>query len=396
MDDTTNPLIERKALIDKPFTSFNFRVGWSCVAEKVDAERGKLRHDRTDKTAGSWGPIANGQVLFLMGAELKTSTSSETVQVLVSVINYRTVELTMQCVQSVLEDMQGIEGRVVIVDNASNDGSVEKLRAWIASLEKKERVNLLVSATNSGFSGGHNAGVQSQLAEFYLILNSDAVLRPGFLHAMLEAAKQNPSIGLFAPQIAHDTGEMQTSCFRFHSPLSELMRGAESGPVSKLLRKREVALAMPPDPNSVEWASFACILLRHETWVDAGPMDTGYFLYFEDVEYCWRARKARWGIAYVQDAVAVHFRGGSGPVKALANERKRLPKYFYASRTRMLYQFYGWFGLVAANLCWGFGRVLAHLRLLAGKSIPLSSRSEWRDIWTNVFSPLGNNYANKD
>ncbi|WP_234999524.1 glycosyltransferase family 2 protein [Roseovarius albus] len=327
---------------------------------------------------------------------MNTSKLSDTAQILVSVINYRTAELTIQCVQSVLDDMQGIEGRVVIVDNASNDGSVEKLRTWISSLEQKEQVNLLEATSNSGFSGGHNQGILSQSADFYLILNSDAVLRPGFLSSMLNAAAQNPTIGLFAPKIEHDTGEVQTSCFRFHSPLSELARGAESGPVSKLLRTREVALAMPPSPDSIEWASFACILLRRETWSDTGPMDTGYFLYFEDVEYCWRARKAGWRIAYVQNAVGVHFRGGSGPVKSLAQERKRLPRYYYASRTRMLYQFYGWFGLVTANLCWCFGRVVARLRLLVGKSIPQSNRSEWRDIWTNVFSPLGNNYAKKD
>lgn len=258
-----------------------------------------------------------------MSVDVNTSKLSDTAQILVSVINYRTAELTIQCVQSVLDDMQGIEGRVVIVDNASNDGSVEKLRTWISSLEQKEQVNLLEATSNSGFSGGHNQGILSQSADFYLILNSDAVLRPGFLSSMLNAAAQNPTIGLFAPKIEHDTGEVQTSCFRFHSPLSELARGAESGPVSKLLRTREVALAMPPSPDSIEWASFACILLRRETWSDTGPMDTGYFLYFEDVEYCWRARKAGWRIAYVQNAVGVHFRGGSGPVKSLAQERKK-------------------------------------------------------------------------
>ena len=331
-----------------------------------------------------------------MKAEAKIAAVHKITRVLVSIINYRTAEMTIQCVQSVLDDVNDVDVRIAIVDNASGDGSVEKLRNWITTIDQKERVDLIESQSNSGFSGGHNQGVFSQEADHYLILNSDAVLRQGFLQTMIVAAEQSPEVGLFAPRIEYDTGEVQVSCFRFHSPLSELTRSAGSGPVSRVLRNYLVPLNMPPEQNDIGWASFACIFMRREVFEAVGPMDEGYFLYFEDVEYCHRARKANWSIAYVPQAIAVHFRGGSGPVKSLARERKRLPAYYYASRTRMLYQFYGWFGLVSANLCWVVGRALACSRILFGKGIPQANQSEWRDIWTNVFSPLGNNYAKKD
>ena len=85
-----------------------------------------------------------------------------------------------------------------------------------------------------------------------------------------------------------------------------------------MLKRHDVPLAMPPAPGQIGWASFACILLRGAMVQAIGPMDDGYFLYFEDTEYCLRAARAGWQVAYVAQARCVHFRGGSGPVKAMA------------------------------------------------------------------------------
>lgn len=317
-------------------------------------------------------------------------------RLLVSIINYRTADLTMQCVRSVLDDMGDLDVLVAVVDNASGDGSSDTLTAWRETLPERDRVILVHSPTNTGFSGGHNQGMAAARAEYYLILNSDAVLRPGFLAAILRAADGTPEKGLFAPHIGYDTGEQQTSCFRFHNPANELIRSAASGPLTRLLHRFKVPLDLPPDEARIDWASFACILLRGRVVDEVGPMDTGYFLYFEDVEYCWRARRAGWRIAYVPEAQAVHFRGGSGPVKSLVSARKRLPRYYYASRTRMFRQFYGWAGLLLANLAWTAGRGLALARRLFGKPVPRTNAHEARDIWTNFLTPLGDSHAPKD
>ncbi len=317
-------------------------------------------------------------------------------KILISIINYRTCDLTIQCIQSVLDDLTGIDGQVVVVDNASGDGSADQIESWINASRQTSKVQLIRSEINSGFSGGHNQGIAAGMAEYYLILNSDAVIRPGFIAEILNTADQKSGVGLIAPRIEYDDGECQVSCFRFHTPFSELIRGARSGPVSRILKKFVVALDMPPAPEDIEWASFACILLRGDMIRAVGPMDEGYFLYFEDVEYCWRARKAGWGIVYAPQAVAVHFRGGSGPVKALASARKRLPGYFYASRSRMFCQFYGHLGLLIANLCWISGRGFAWLRVLFGKPVPQANSFEARDIWINFLSPMRKAPSRKD
>jgi GT2 family glycosyltransferase len=317
-----------------------------------------------------------------------------TCRIAISIINFRTLDLTINCARSVLDDIGALDVQVVIVDNASGDGSDKGLADWIAGLPgDSPPVTLVCSPVNTGFSGGHNLGMGAVAADYYLLLNSDAVLRPGFLRNILDTAEAHPEAGMIAPQIETDEGGIQVSQFRFHSPWSELIRGAETGPVTRILRRHVVALDPPADPAQVEWASFACILLKGQMVQALGPMDEGYFLYYEDAEYCLRARRAGWRIVPAPGAVAVHFRGGSGPVKAKARARKRLPAYYYSSRTRFLTQSCGRVGLLAANLGWHLGRVIANVRRLAGKNVPPAIEREAGDIWTNFWQPLGPRHA---
>jgi hypothetical protein len=318
------------------------------------------------------------------------SVNPVTDDLVISIINYKTAQLTISCLQSVLADMSDtgtLSIHVVIVDNASGDGSPEIIEKWIADQDIAAAVTLIRSAVNGGFSAGHNQGIAARAGNFYLLLNSDAVLRPGFCRAMLAAAHTSPEGGLFAPRIDYDDGGQQVSLFRTPTPASELIRAAATAQVTQVLQRYDVPLDMPPEPNQIGWASFAGIVLR-ATMIDAiGDMDEGYFLYFEDTEYCLRARRAGWLIVYAPEARMVHFRGGSAPVKALAKAGKRLPAYYYASRTRLFYQAHGRTGLIAANLMWILGRSLAALRPLLGKPKTQASAHEARDIWTNIMHP---------
>lgn len=308
--------------------------------------------------------------------------------VAVSIINYRTGEMTISAVASVLEALGTRSGPVVVVDNASGDGSADDIEAWIAK-QGDPRVRLVRSETNSGFSGGHNQGMAAAPeADFYLVLNSDALLRPGFFDAIEAAAAAHPEAGLIACQLEWDDGRPQQSCFRFAGAASELIRGARTGAVTKLLSRKVVALELPPDPAEIEWASFACILLRADMVREIGPMDEGYFLYFEDAEYALRARRAGWGIVYAPEARAVHFRGGSGPVKKMQAAMKRMPPYYWRSRTRFLRQAHGPLGPLLGNLAWAVGRLIAQSRRLLGRAAPPAHEQEWRDIWMGISAPL--------
>lgn len=316
--------------------------------------------------------------------------------ILVSIINYKTAELTIGCVRSVLADIGRIDVEVVIVDNNSGDGSAERIEGWIAELPPGPSVRLIRSPTNCGFAGGHNIGIGAGDARYYLILNSDAVLRPGFLAAIKDAADRDSTAGMIAPRLEDDDGTPQISCFRFPGPISEFIRGANSGPITRMLKRWDVPLGTDPHLDAIDWASFACILLNAQMIDKIGPMDEGYFLYFEDAAYCLRARRAGWRIQYAPEAVAVHFRGGSGPVKTLVKERKRLPSYFYSSRTRFFYQAHGRLGLWSANLLWALGRTIVRARRLAGRQDYVRRPEEARDLWINALDPLGPRFGPED
>ena len=111
-------------------------------------------------------------------------------------------------------------------------------------------------------------------------------------------------------------------------------------------------------------------------------------MYFEDVDFCRRARAAGWPIINNPQAHVVHLRGGSSPVKSQAAKKKRLPRYFYESRTRYYYKHFGRSGLLMANLSWHLGAVIGKGRqLFSSGYLPNICESQWRDIWTNFTRP---------
>lgn len=311
----------------------------------------------------------------------------ERVNLAVVIINYRTPDLVIQCLNSLLTELVDVSARVVVVDNASCDGSFATIKDWISARDSGNCVQLVESATNAGFSGGNNIGIQAVDADYYLLLNSDTIVRPGAIAILLQTAVRERRAGMISPRLEWPDGTPQESCFRFLSPMSELIGTARTGPVTTMLRKFVVPL--PPSNSAIEpqWTSFACVLLRREMVDEIGFMDEGFFMYFEDVEYCHRAHQAGWMIVHNPEARVVHLRGGSSPVKQRTLERRRLPPYYYASRTRYFYLVYGWPGLTFANVLWHLGRCVSKCREVLGRRERGSSENEWRDIWTNWRHP---------
>jgi GT2 family glycosyltransferase len=116
-------------------------------------------------------------------------------------------------------------------------------------------------------------------------------------------------------------------------------------------------------------------------------MDEGYFMYFEDVDYCRRVWRSGWHILYWPEARVVHLQPFSAARRAEAS-RTRLPAYYYASRSRYYGKFYGRSGLWLANMLWVVGRTISLIREGLGQKEPHISVLQWRDIWTNALNPM--------
>lgn len=307
---------------------------------------------------------------------------------LVVIVNFRTPAVVIDCLDTLLPELVDVGAKAVVVDNHSADDSVERLRRWHAERGLPQRVSIVESPRNTGFAGGNNTGIRSMSAGSYLLLNSDTLVRPGALRRLLDARDRYPGAGLISPRLEWPDGTPQESCFTFHTPTSELLGAAQTSVIDRFFSRHLVGRAVQDVPTFPEWTSFACVLVRAEVFEQIGLLDEGYFMYFEDVAFCRRARDAGWDIVNVPDARIVHLRGGSSPVKSRAREKRRLPRYFYESRTRYFYQAYGWSGLTAANLMWWAGRCVSRTRQALGRSDKSAIQRQWLDIWTNWTSPL--------
>lgn len=311
-------------------------------------------------------------------------------QLAIIILNYRTPKLVIDCLFSLKGEVKIGTHQVIVVDNASGDNSVEMITETIHEQGWSDWVEVIPSAVNGGFSAGNNIGIQAVKAEAYLLLNSDTIVRPGAIAHLLEALENYPEAGLISPRLEWPDEKPQISCFRYHSPISELIKSAATGPVTKALSRYDVPIPVANTPFEPEWTSFACVLVRRQVIDEIGLMDEGYFMYYDDIDYCRRARDAGWKILHYPEARVVHLRGGSGTVKQEVATRKRPRPYLYASRSRYFAKFYGGqLGLLQANLCWLMGRSISLAREVVGnrKQSHISNKTI-QDIWMYWHDPM--------
>ncbi|ERN42560.1 putative glycosyltransferase [Rubidibacter lacunae KORDI 51-2] len=314
--------------------------------------------------------------------------AGSSLQLLVVVLNYRTPALTIDCLASLDGQLVGCKHAVVVVDNASGDGSLQEIERAIALNNWQAWVRVLPSSVNGGFSAGNNLGIQSARAEAYLLLNSDTIVRPGAISSLLRELAAHPAVGIVSPRLEWPDATPQISCFRYRSPGSEAIAAAQTGSLTKLLLRFDMPLPVTDNAFEPEWTSFACVLIRRAVVERVGLMDEGYFMYCDDIDYCRRTRALGWTIRYCPEARVVHLRGGSGPVKQELAARKRPQPYVYASRSRYFAKFYGGRrGLIVANACWLLGRSVSLFRELLGRQTHLSEATA-RDIWMYWRDPL--------
>jgi len=308
-------------------------------------------------------------------------------RIAIIVLNYRTPDLVRDCLATLPGNYDPALDRVIVVDNESGDGSAEKIRREIAE-RGYPSMQVLETGHNGGFAYGNNAGIRAVEAQAYMLLNSDTLVRPDALERLWRTLQAHPEAGMISPRLEWPDGTAQISCFRLHTPWSELIAGAETSVVTRLLARYDVPLPVSESKLSPEWTSFAAVMIRKQVIDAIGALDDGFFMYYEDVDFCRRVTDAGFSIVHDPEAHVVHLRGGSSPVKQLTAQRKRRPAYYYHSRARYFRNAYGLHGLVAANVAWSAGRYLSWLRERFGKKQPHVVQNELLDLWGSTLSSV--------
>jgi len=220
------------------------------------------------------------------------------------ILHYRTPALLFNCLTSLLSNpFTAGTSEIWVVDNASGDGTPARVR------REFPHVQVLVNEANLGFAAGNNRGVARSAGRYILLLNPDTEVHPGALDALVAFMERHPGAGAAGAQLIGLDGEVQSSCRRFPNFLGVILRGT---PLHRLfprhpsLRRYLMEDCDRMQTREVDWILGACMLIRRQAWQEVGPLDEGFFMYYEDIDWCYRAHEAGWKIYYVPEARITH------------------------------------------------------------------------------------------
>jgi N-acetylglucosaminyl-diphospho-decaprenol L-rhamnosyltransferase len=293
------------------------------------------------------------------------------VKLLIVIVNYRVAGLAIDCLHSIAKEIKCIpDTHVAVCENGTGDDSAHRIQQAIDVNGWGNWCTLKPLPINLGFTGGNNAILRPAMQsvnrpQYFLLLNADTVVRPNALRALIDFMDQNPKVGIGGSRLEDPDGTPQRSAFRFQSPLGELEASLKLGLASRLLSGWVVAPPAVNTPFETDWVSGASMMIRQEVFQDTGLLDEGYYTYFDDIDFCFNAKKRGWPTWYVPSSRVVHLVGQSTGVTI---RPKRLPPYLFEARRRYFLKNHSAFYAALADAGMIFGLSLFRLRvLLTGK-----------------------------
>ena len=226
----------------------------------------------------------------------------------VTICSWNTCSDTRACLASLHALREECKFEVIVIDNGSTDGSPDMIATKFAW------VRLIRSDVNLGFTGGHNACLAKREAPDALVLNSDTIVHPGALRSLVDYSRAHPQVGILGPMLLNPDGSLQFSCRRFPNPVAALFRNTFVGrlfPNNRWTRDYLMADWPHDGPREVDWVSGAALYVTRTTMDTVGLLDPAYFMYCEDVDWCFRTHKAGLDVTYLPTAVITHAIGTS-------------------------------------------------------------------------------------
>ncbi|MDA8038365.1 MAG: glycosyltransferase family 2 protein [Actinomycetota bacterium] len=220
------------------------------------------------------------------------------------VVNYNAGDALLRTVTSL--SRQALS-EIIVVDNASTDGSTEAVAAAVPG------VRVVATGSNPGFGGGVNRGVAMTSALLVLVCNADLVVHPGAVDRLRLRLVEDPSVALVGPSLSDEGGVPSTSARAFPS-LRRSSAQAFSGllrPSGRMARRYAESNTRHREGRYVDWVTGACFLVRRDAFDEVGGFDEAYFMYVEEVDLCWRLRQAGWRVASESGARVTHTGGAS-------------------------------------------------------------------------------------
>jgi GT2 family glycosyltransferase len=250
------------------------------------------------------------------------------------IVSYNVKAQLLECLASLKAGSGGLAAEVIVVDNASSDGSVEAVNSAYPA------VKLVARQDNQGFAAACNTGIRAATGEYPVVLNPDTEVEPGSLRVLYDFMESHPRAGIAGPKVLGFDGKIQPTCrsipgylnilFARKSPLT-LLWSDNPGASSYLVRGLS-----DKNPSPVPALGGVCLILRREMLGQTGLLDERYFMYLEDIDLCFAAGRAGWEVWYHPLAVVKHHWGkSSAQDKArMADEHRRSMYLFFGKNHR--------------------------------------------------------------
>ena len=306
------------------------------------------------------------------------------IDVAIAIVTYKSAQLTIDCLRSIEPERstEGIRIRVIVVDNASGDAPAiaEAIRrnSW------SSWVTLVRAPRNGGFAYGNNLAFRLAHNEgppdYFHLLNPDTQVRKGAIGALVRFLEARPDVGIVGSSFENLDGSDWPMAFRFPSILSEIEGGLQLSLASRILQRWVVAVEMSSVPQPIDWLPGASMMIRPSVFEAIGGFDETYFLYFEETDFCFRAKKAGYSTWYVPESRVMHIAGASTKVTGCNAGSKRLPSYWFESRRRYFTASYGTARAIAVDAVAVLAHAIGHLKRIAQRRTDRSVPYFLRDL----------------
>ena len=229
------------------------------------------------------------------------------------IVNWNTKKLLGDCLRSVYEQAGDVDYEVIVVDNASADGSVEMIRRDF------ERVVLIENARNNGFAAANNQGMAVAKGRYILLLNSDTVVLDNAIANTVHFADMHPRAGVIGCRVLNPDGTLQVTCFMFPSILNILLSSTylyKLFPKSRFFGRERMTWWDRSDVREVDVVTGCFMLVRREAIEKVDVLDERFFIYAEETDWCYRFRKSGWKSMFTPNGQIIHYGGQSTRQKA--------------------------------------------------------------------------------
>ena len=225
------------------------------------------------------------------------------------VVSYNTRELLCRCLESIAASLARtpvLRAETIVVDNASTDGSAQ------AATERFPWARVIARESNGGFAAANNEGIAASRGRIILLLNSDTEVLERALAELVDAFDRHPDAGIVGGHLLNPDGSEQESCFRFPGLAQQLL---DFFPINHRLATSRLngryPARMAGEEHEIDHPLGACFAIRREVIDAIGPLDAGFFMYCEEIDWAMRARRAGWTAWYAPKALVIHHGGAS-------------------------------------------------------------------------------------